>query len=196
MKEETKEKLLIVAQKHFALYNYGTVSLKQVATETGIAKSTLFHHFQSKDDLYTAVIENIFKQLKDFLRNEEFFTAENSKERVLRFFKSFLSWLEDNHERSKIMIRIQLDNPERSKKLSKKYWAPVLRFIDLNVKELSQHEAKNSKMYILEVLNSMIHFVFSLDTHLFLFKDKNRKQALQSYEDNVLESIEHMLFAQ
>ena len=62
MKEkETKKQLLTTAQKHFALYNYGTVSLKNIASEAGIAKSTLFHYFDSKDALYMAVIDNIFQ---------------------------------------------------------------------------------------------------------------------------------------
>ena len=195
MKEkETKKQLLTTAQKHFALYNYGTVSLKNIASEAGIAKSTLFHYFDSKDALYMAVIDNIFQELKEFLRNEKFFSATRSRDRVLSFFRSFLVWLDDNPDRAKIMIRVQLDNLEQSKKLSKRYWSPILRFIDLNVKELSDKAAKNSRLFILEILNSMIHFVFSLDSHLTLF-NRNRNEVLRIYESHVLQTVEHMLFS-
>ncbi|MCB1201196.1 MAG: TetR/AcrR family transcriptional regulator [Leptospiraceae bacterium] len=190
---QTKQIILNKAQKHFALYNYSAVSLVHIAKDSGIAKSTLFHHFRSKEELYTDVVDNIFLQLKDFLRDKSYFSGKNAQERILSFFNSFLVWLSQDPDRAKIIIRIQLDHPEHSRRLSKKYWGPILKFIDLNVRESNHTASKNTRLVILDVLNSMIHFVFSLDTHLFLFKGKSRSEVLQTYEQQVHDSVKHML---
>ncbi|MEM7183513.1 MAG: TetR/AcrR family transcriptional regulator [Spirochaetota bacterium] len=190
---ETKVLLLEVAEKHFSECGYSAVSLKDIASEIGIAKSTLFHHFSSKQDLYLAVVEQIFQDLKELLRDKNMFSESYNRESFNHFFRNFLQWLDENSNRTKIIIRLQLENSEHSKKLSKRFWVPMLKYLDAIRIQLNPSRSKDARVAILGVLNSMIHFVFSLDSHLFLFQDKSREDLLLAYENHVLLNVQHIL---
>jgi TetR/AcrR family transcriptional regulator len=52
----SRDKILDVAEACFAKAGFGGVGLREVADEAGLGKSSLFHHFQSKNALYFEVI--------------------------------------------------------------------------------------------------------------------------------------------
>ena len=46
----------------FAQKGYGSLTMRQVATEIGVSTGTLYHYFDSKEDLFTQLIEEITEQ--------------------------------------------------------------------------------------------------------------------------------------
>lgn len=54
---ETRERLLRAAAKVFARHGFDGASLGQVAEEAGYTKGAVYSNFDSKDDLFTALIE-------------------------------------------------------------------------------------------------------------------------------------------
>jgi len=52
----SREKILDVAEARFARSGFGGVGMREVASEVGLGKSSLFHHFASKDALYFQVL--------------------------------------------------------------------------------------------------------------------------------------------
>ena len=55
--EETTERLLDSARRLFAANGYAATSLDDVVTAAGVTKGALYHHFQSKRDLFRAVFD-------------------------------------------------------------------------------------------------------------------------------------------
>jgi AcrR family transcriptional regulator len=56
------------ALKLFAELGYEGVSLQQVADEVGLHKSTLFHHYKNKPQLFHAVVEQVMRRLVERIR--------------------------------------------------------------------------------------------------------------------------------
>ena len=48
----TKEKILIIALRLFAIHGYEAVSVSQIAGELGMTKGALYRHYQNKRDIF------------------------------------------------------------------------------------------------------------------------------------------------
>lgn len=59
---KTSDELLQVALKNFADKSYEGASLSQIASEVGIKKSSIYNHFPSKEALFLAVVDLVYKQ--------------------------------------------------------------------------------------------------------------------------------------
>jgi AcrR family transcriptional regulator len=60
--------LLRVARVLFATNGYAGVSMAEIAHSAGLQKSSLFHHFPTKDQLYTEVMDGVVREIGDAVR--------------------------------------------------------------------------------------------------------------------------------
>jgi len=63
----SRDKILDVAEALFARRGFEGVGMREVADAAGLGKSSLFHHFRSKAQLYLAVLERLLAQLEERL---------------------------------------------------------------------------------------------------------------------------------
>ena len=61
--EERKEEILNVAEKLFGSKGFDNTSTGDILKEVGIARGTLYYHFQSKEEILDGVIQRIAKRL-------------------------------------------------------------------------------------------------------------------------------------
>ncbi len=66
---DTREVLLKTAQKLFARFGFNKTTVDEIASAAHIAKSTLYHHFESKEEIFRAVIEREGKTLAKRIRD-------------------------------------------------------------------------------------------------------------------------------
>jgi AcrR family transcriptional regulator len=64
LQRPSRDKIHDVAEGLFARRGFAGVGLSEVAEGTGLGKSSLFHHFRSKAELYAAVIGRILGRLE------------------------------------------------------------------------------------------------------------------------------------
>jgi AcrR family transcriptional regulator len=62
---ERREQILDAATRAFARSGYTATSLDDVATEAGITRVLLYRHFESKSDMYRAVLEKALNRMRD-----------------------------------------------------------------------------------------------------------------------------------
>lgn len=55
--QATREKILKAANDLFYLQGYNATGLDRIITEAGVAKGNFYHHFKSKEELATAVLD-------------------------------------------------------------------------------------------------------------------------------------------
>jgi TetR/AcrR family transcriptional repressor of nem operon len=61
--QSSRDKILDAAEGLFARRGYAAVGLRELAEVVGLGKSSLFHHFESKPQLYAAVSARILKRI-------------------------------------------------------------------------------------------------------------------------------------
>ena len=61
--ERTRARILEVAEAMFAAQGYEATTLRDIAKEVPIQQPGLYNYFETKDDLYGAVIEKVFKDM-------------------------------------------------------------------------------------------------------------------------------------
>lgn len=64
----TKEKILNSALDLFSTKGYNAVSVRHIAAEVGIKASSLYNHFESKQDILNELIKANIKYISDFLK--------------------------------------------------------------------------------------------------------------------------------
>jgi AcrR family transcriptional regulator len=63
----SRDKILDAAQDLFARRGFAGIGMREVAEVAGLGKSSLFHHFKSKAELYAAVVGRILDHLDEQL---------------------------------------------------------------------------------------------------------------------------------
>ncbi len=63
---DTREKILESAQSEFAHHGFDGARVDKIADLAGVNKAMIYYHFQSKENLYRAIIESHVKMIGDF----------------------------------------------------------------------------------------------------------------------------------
>jgi AcrR family transcriptional regulator len=61
----SRDKILEVAEALYARRGFAGVGMREVAEAVGLGKSSLFHHFRSKAQLYLAVVERVLARIEE-----------------------------------------------------------------------------------------------------------------------------------
>jgi AcrR family transcriptional regulator len=92
---EKREHLVDVAARIFNRHGYHAAGIDQVIAEAGIAKTTLYRHFESKEDLIVAVLKRIDEQYRDNMRQAVDNLAKAPKDKLLATFDYLETWFRD-----------------------------------------------------------------------------------------------------
>ena len=65
----TKEKILSVALTLFSTKGYKAVSVRHIASDVGIKASSLYNHFENKQEILDELIKKNTKYIEDFLKD-------------------------------------------------------------------------------------------------------------------------------
>ncbi len=128
---ERKNQLIKAASKRFSKLGYYKTTLEEVARDIRIGKATIYHYFQSKDELYNAVLEwesnYIIEKIKDIFNDETIEIAD----RFVKYFELKQSIIIENKIISLLFIR------KISSELNEKETEILEKLIDDETKILS-----------------------------------------------------------
>lgn len=89
---EKRDHLVAVAAALFNKHGYHAVGIDQVIAEAGIAKTTLYRHFPSKDDLIVAALRRIDEQFLADMRRTVDAAGGGPADRLLATFDFLAAW--------------------------------------------------------------------------------------------------------
>ncbi len=100
----SREKLLEVAEALFAQRGFAGVGIREVADAAGLGKSSLFHHFPSKVQLYLAVLgrvlDRIHERLEPVVRS-----GGDPAERLDRWVDALIDALAEHSATARLLLR-------------------------------------------------------------------------------------------
>ena len=92
-----------MALASFARAGYHETSMNDVADAAGVTKPVLYQHFQSKRDLYHALLEHVGAQMVAAFRQATDGIADG-KEQTRRGFQAYFRWVASNQDAFRLLF--------------------------------------------------------------------------------------------
>ena len=90
---DTRERILAVAQDLFIKQGYDKVSLREVAEQVGVTKAALYYHFASKEELLKTLVQPLQAATGQFL---EMLDAGPSRQAWAANWSRLIDWIFEN----------------------------------------------------------------------------------------------------
>lgn len=107
----SRDKILEVAEALFARRGYAGVGLREVAVAAGLGKSSLFHHFRSKAQLYCEVIDRVLDRIRLRVAPAVRPTSPPA-ERLERWIEALIDALAEHPNTSRLLLRALFEEDE------------------------------------------------------------------------------------
>src|SRR5262245_11377168 len=100
----SRDKILDAAEALFAKRGYAGIGLREVAEVVGLGKSSLFHHFRNKPQLYAAVVNRILVRIEERLMRT-LAAGGDPMTRLERWLDVLIDILADNPTWARLLLR-------------------------------------------------------------------------------------------
>jgi len=182
-RDSTKQRLLMAAREQFAQRGFYGASLANIASELGMTKQTLLHHFQSKEKLYATVLNEIATVYEH--RIDEY---RDRYADPLECFEAVMldrldGQLQDKAD-AQIVMRELLDNQDRVQKVEHWYlrpWLEALTDLALSIPSANKMSKSDAFAAVYQLLGAISYLGMSEPTFSNMFGKKEYKQLLKSY---------------
>ena len=111
-----RERILEAAEELFAKRGYSGVGMSVIAETVGLGKSTLFHHFRTKEQLYAASVERVLREVEVEL-TRQMALGGTAVERLDRWVDSLIELLASTPTHARLLLRSLFEDDDRSSEL-------------------------------------------------------------------------------
>ena len=94
MKEEKKEKIIEIATKIFSRFGMKKSTMDEIAQRIRMGKSTLYHYFESKEDIFLEVVKKEAETFKTYLI-KELTLAQTPEDKFRVYAKGRMKYLKE-----------------------------------------------------------------------------------------------------
>ena len=94
---ERREQILDVAVQVFARNGFHGTSMNDVADAAGVTKPVLYQHFDSKQELYLALIDDVGRKMISAIQKATAGAANGKKQTELGF-QAYFRWVAQDHD--------------------------------------------------------------------------------------------------
>jgi AcrR family transcriptional regulator len=105
----SREKILDVAEALFARRGYSGVGLREVADAVGLGKSSLFHHFRGKSELYYEVLGRVLARIHARL-DAVLAAGGGPAERLERWVDALIDALAEQPASARLLLRALVED--------------------------------------------------------------------------------------
>ena len=107
----SRDKILEVAEALYARRGFAGVGMREVAEAVGLGKSSLFHHFRSKVQLYLAVVERVLARIEE--RVQPILSARApAAERLDRWIDALVDAFAEQPASARLLLRALFEEDE------------------------------------------------------------------------------------
>jgi AcrR family transcriptional regulator len=123
-----REQILDVSVQVFAQRGFHSTSMNDVAEAAGVTKPVLYQHFDSKQDLYLALIDEAGNRLRTAI-SKAVVGATNGKMQTEAGFKAYFRWVSDDHDAFLLLFGSRASRDEESTKAIRRITAEAAQAI-------------------------------------------------------------------
>lgn len=109
---DSRERIHRAALARFARYGYDAVSMQQIADDVGLHKSSLFHHYTGKSQLFTEVYRDVMKRLFELLHPLHD-SSSPSREVLLEVLTALVEHFCDEPQAARLLLSV-MTSPDDS----------------------------------------------------------------------------------
>jgi len=109
--QSSRDKILDAAERLFAKRGYAGVGLSELAEVVGLGKSSLFHHFRNKAELYAAVTARILRRIEEHMVRSLAKGGEPAV-RLERWLDELIDLLAENPTYARVLLRSLFEDDE------------------------------------------------------------------------------------
>lgn len=103
---ERRDQILEVAVQVFAKHGYHGTSMNEVAEAAGVTKPVLYQHFDSKQDLYLALLDDVGNRMSTAIAKATA-GAVSGKTQTELGFQAYFRWVADDHDAFLLLFATQ-----------------------------------------------------------------------------------------
>lgn len=107
----SREKIIEVAEALYARRGFSGVGMREVADAAGLGKSSLFHHFRSKVQLYLAVLERVLERMEERLA-PVLTSSLGAADKLDRWIDVLIDTLAEQPATARILLRALFEEDE------------------------------------------------------------------------------------
>jgi AcrR family transcriptional regulator len=112
--DDARERLLRTAYDLFSVHGIQAIGVDRIVAESGVAKTTLYRHFRSKDELALAVIARREERWsRDWLQAEALARGRTGEERLLVLFDILGEWTRRDDYEGCLFMNTLLESRDR-----------------------------------------------------------------------------------
>jgi AcrR family transcriptional regulator len=108
-----REQILDVAVQVFARNGFHSTSMNDVADAAGVTKPVLYQHFDSKQDLYMALLEEVGNRMITSITKAAADVA-SGREQTEVGFRSYFHWVAEDHDAFLLLFGSRASRDEES----------------------------------------------------------------------------------
>ena len=166
-KEARPGELLDSALDLFVEKGFSATRVEEVAARAGVSKGTLFLYFQSKEDLFKAVVrENIANKFPTW--QEEFLTFEGSSADMLRY--AMTSWWERiGKTRASGITKLVMSEAQNFPEIAEFYQDEVIKPGNTMIRRILERGVQSGEFRALD-LEQAVHLIVAPMIFLMMWK--------------------------
>jgi len=132
---ERRAQLLSVARRVFGRSGFHSVSMDEVAKEAGVTKPILYDHFNSKEELYIALLDADASSLEERVRSALQANTGN-RERIERSFQAYFDFVDEHAGGFRLLVQETMGGEEMFRSRVREVRDRIVREVgDLIVRE-------------------------------------------------------------
>jgi AcrR family transcriptional regulator len=129
-----RERILQESTRLFAQHGFEGTSLRMIAEAVQMQKGSLVYHFESKERIRDAVLDQLMDRWKDVLP-QIILTATTGENRFERTITECIGFFQADTNRARFLLREMLDNPEGLKHRVAAQIAPWMAMLAERIEE-------------------------------------------------------------
>jgi TetR/AcrR family transcriptional regulator len=200
---ETAKRILAAAEQAFAEQGLAGARTDQIVRAAGVNKALLYYYFHSKDELYGAVLESLFRQQQAAIsaaRRSSSSSRHGSAHRqeLIAYVNGAFDFAMAHPNFPRLIHREMMSRGAHFRHLIRKYWLPGQQRLQREIKEgivAGEFRPVDPAHTVLSII-AMTAFYFAAAPVLqeLWGRDILHPQAVEARRQAVLDFLEHGLF--